>query len=212
VTAHVNAKIFKVEAPQPQNQGGKFIRPLLYTVKPRFYRIATESNPPCTANSCHFQYTNVTDCWLSYIYCSQIHSISTVVDNSQSTSYLCRISRKNEKKSPRLKSDIWSSFACDRKLEAVLCCVSVCLSVCLCAWVCHTAGVNDRPGYVIVFQVTSKFSRYKKLITIRNISDKQLLYKVQASHSVIIRNFAHSFMLTAAEHACTIKMLKKWKR
>ena len=143
MTAHVNAKIFKVEAPQPQNQGGKFIRPLLYTVKPRFYRIATESNPPCTANSCHFQYTNVTDCWLSYIYCSQIHSISTVVDNSQSTSYLCRISRKNEKKSPRLKSDIWSSFACDRKLEAVLCCVSVCLSVCVRGCVTRRASMTD---------------------------------------------------------------------
>jgi len=209
VTAHVNAKIFKVEAPQPR---GKFIRPLLYTVKPRFYRIATESNPPCTANSCHFQYTNVTDCWLSYIYCSQIHSISTVVDNSQSTSYLCRISRKNEKKkSPRLKSDICKQF-CLRPEAGSCTLLCVCVFVCLCAWVCHTAGVNDRPGYVIVFQVTSKFSRYKKLITIRNISDKQLLYKVQASHSVIIRNFAHSFMLTAAEHACTIKMLRKWKR
>ena len=133
MTAHVNANIFKVEAPQPQNQGGKFIRPLLYTVKPRFYRIATESNPPCTANSCHFQYTNVTDCWLSYIYCSQIHSISTVVDNSQSTSYLCRISRKNEKKITTTK--IWH-------LQTVLpatgswklyfaVCLCVCLSVCV---------------------------------------------------------------------------------
>jgi len=37
----------------------------------------------------------------------------------------------------------------------------------------------DRPGYVIVFQVSSPVTRMTKRIRIKNVANKPVLYKVQ---------------------------------